>query len=117
MPIREESFRIGSGRYLQGCGAIAKLPDEILRLGKAPLIVGGKTALEKTQTKIESSLVGKIAKYKIITYTGACYEERAMELASLAREEGYDVIVGDGGGVICDFSKLIAYHCSYNNLC
>ena len=38
MPIREESFRIGCGRYIQGKGYISKLGEEVLKLGNAPLI-------------------------------------------------------------------------------
>ena len=49
MPIKEESFRIGSGRYIQGPGYLQKTADEVLRLGTSPLIVGGKTALAITR--------------------------------------------------------------------
>ena len=42
MPIREESFRIGCGRYIQGRGYIVKTGDEILRLGTSPLMIGGE---------------------------------------------------------------------------
>ena len=59
MPIREESFRIGCGRYTQKCGNIGTLGDEVLRFGSSPLIVGGKTALEITRTKIEGAVQGK----------------------------------------------------------
>ena len=41
MPTKEESFRIGSGRYIQGKGYLHKTGDEIRRLGTAPLIIGG----------------------------------------------------------------------------
>lgn len=37
MPIREESFRIGCGRYIQGPGYTNKLGGEVARLGRAPL--------------------------------------------------------------------------------
>ena len=110
MPIKEESFRIGSGRYIQGKGYIYKLVEEILRLGKTPLIIGGQTALEKTKGKIKMAIESKIMKYDIVTYKGTCHKESAMRLAQYAQEEGYDVIVGIGGGVICDFAKLCASH-------
>ena len=110
MPIKEESFRIGCGRYIQGVGYIEKLGDEVLRLGKSPLIIGGKTALEITKSKIEKSVETKCNKYEFIEHTGTCNEERANELAELARKKGYDVIVGVGGGVICDLAKLCAYY-------
>ena len=66
MPIREESFRIGSGRYLQGYGYIEKAGDEINRLGKSPLVIGGKTALEKAQESLKKSLDKKCNIYEIM---------------------------------------------------
>ena len=110
MPIREESFRIGCGRYLQGKGYITRVGEEVCRLGNSPLVIGGKTALELTRKKIEESLDGKCNVYEVVTHTGSCNDERAKELAVLAKEKAYDVIVGVGGGVICDFAKLCGYY-------
>lgn len=113
MPIKEESFRIGCGRYIQGAGYIEKVGDEVLRLGTSPLIIGGKTALSITKSNIEKSVAEKCNKYEFVVHTGTCNEERAKELAKLAKEKGYDVIVGVGGGVICDFAKLCGYFGGY----
>lgn len=109
MPIKEESFRIGCGRYIQGAGYIERIGDEVLRLGTSPLIIGGKTALGITKSKIEKSVSEKCNKYEFVVHAGTCNEERAKELAFLAHEKNYDVIVGVGGGVICDFAKLCGY--------
>ncbi|MBQ4120365.1 MAG: iron-containing alcohol dehydrogenase [Clostridia bacterium] len=109
MPIKEKSFRIGCGRYLQERGIIASLGEEVLRLGTAPLIVGGKTALSITQSKVEKS-VSVCKKYEIVEYLGSCNHERAKELCEFAQENGLDVIVGIGGGVIMDFAKLIGFY-------
>ena len=109
MPIKEESFRIGCGRYIQGAGYLAKTGDEILRVGTSPLVIGGKTALEITQEQITKSILGKCNKYEFVVHTGTCNEQRAQELAQLAGRKGYDVIVGVGGGVLCDFAKLCGY--------
>ena len=109
MPIKEQSFRIGCGRYIQSAGAIEKTGEEVIRLGTSPLIIGGKTALDITRTAIEKSVAGKCEKYAFVVHTGTCNEPRAKELAELAHEKGYDVIVGVGGGVICDFAKLCGY--------
>ena len=109
MPIKEESFRIGCGRYLQGLGYTERIGDEILRLGSSPLIIGGKTAFKITKSKIEASVSAKCGKYEFKTHTGTCNDEDAKLLANLATEKGYDVIVGVGGGVICDFAKLCGY--------
>ena len=110
MPVKEESFRIGAGRYLQGRGYLARLGEEVCRLGRAPLIVGGKTALELTRERAEASVRAACKKYEFEIHRGTCNDERAKELAAHARAEGYDVIVGIGGGVICDFAKLIAHY-------
>ncbi len=107
MPIREESFRIGCGRYLQQKGVVSKLGEEIKRIGSAPLIVGGKTALTITREKIEKSVSALCEKYEIVKHCGTCNEERAKELGEFAKTNGYDVVVGVGGGVIMDFAKLI----------
>jgi len=109
MPIKEESFRIGSGRYLQGRGYLARLGDEVCRLGDSALIVGGKTALEITRADAEAALGEKCKKYEFVTHTRTCNDEDAKALAARAKSEGYNVIVGVGGGVICDFAKLIAH--------
>ena len=109
MPIREKSFRIGSGRYLQEPGILKSLGAEVLRLGKAPLIVGGKTALQLTASEIEESVGASCSRYRIEIHTGTCNEEDARAFAALALEERFDVIVGVGGGVIMDFAKMIAH--------
>lgn len=107
MPIREEAFRIGCGRYVQKPNLLRECGKEITRLGKAPLIVGGKTALEITRGTIESSVSAVCETYEILQHTGTCNIERAKELATYAGEQGFDVIVGVGGGVLMDFAKLI----------
>lgn len=110
MPIKEESFRIGCGRYIQGAGYIARTGEEIVRIGTSPLIIGGKTALDITRAKIEKSVAEKCNKYEFVVHTGTCNDERAKELAELTKRKGYDVIVGVGGGVICDFAKVCGYY-------
>ncbi len=109
MAIKEESFRIGCGRYTQKRGNLATLGDEVLRFGTCPLIVGGKTALEVTRDKIEAAVSEKCRKYEIVEHRGTCNEEDASALAEYAANNGLDVVVGVGGGVLMDFAKLIAY--------
>ena len=109
MPIREKSFRIGCGRYLQEPGMIQSLGREVLRLGKSALIIGGATALKITGKEIEKSLKAALVEYRIETHTGTCNDEDAGAFAELAKKEGYAVIVGVGGGVIMDFAKMVAY--------
>lgn len=80
-----------------------------LKIRECTAYIGGKTALELTQKRIEESLNKKCNIYEIITHTGTCNDEDAKEFATYAVNNGYDVIVGVGG-VICDFAKLCAYY-------
>ena len=109
MPVREESFRIGCGRYIQGQGYISKCGEEVKRLGNAPMIIGDDTTLGLTKEKIEASISPVCNNYEFIVHNGTCNEERAKELAELAKSKGYDVVVGVGGGVLMDFAKLCGY--------
>ncbi len=109
MPIREKSFRIGAGRYLQEKGALSLLGEEVLRLGKKPLIIGGKTALSLTRKEIVKSLDNIVFEYEINEHTGTCNDKKAKNFSDHAKKCSFDVIVGVGGGVIMDFAKLIAH--------
>jgi len=109
MPIKENSFRIGCGRYLQKPHLLNECGKEILRFGNSPLIIGGKAALTITKETIENSLKPLCQKYEFIEHLGTCNEERANELSMYAISNGFNVIVGVGGGVIMDFVKLVGF--------
>ena len=118
MPIREESFRIGSGRYIQGNGYVSRIGDEVLRLGNAPLVVGGKTALERTEARIRDSLDEKCGKYEIVVHRDTCNHPRAQELAVYMNENGFDVVVA--GSVLIKnaigLSGVFALFCLHFNV-
>jgi len=109
MPIREESFRIGCGRYIQGQNYISRCGDEVKRLATSPMIIGDDTTLEITRDKLKASISPVCNNYEFIVHNGTCNDERAKELAEYAHSRGYDVIIGVGGGVLMDFAKLCAY--------
>ena len=69
MPVKEESFRIGCGRYIQGTGYIKRVGEEVRRLGKAPLVIGGATALNITRSEIEKSVAKECNKYEWLAHT------------------------------------------------
>ena len=109
MPIREESFRIGCGRYIQGRGYISRAGEEVRRVGSAPLVIGDDTTLALTRRALEQSLSAECNKYEFVVHNGTCNEGRAGELAAYALAGQYDVIIGVGGGVLMDFAKLTAH--------
>ena len=109
MPIKESSFRIGCGRYVQEETLLSRAGGEIARLGRCPLIVGDDTALNIVRGTLIPSVEQDCEKYEIVVHNGSCNDERAAEIAEMAKAGGYNVIVGVGGGVIMDFAKLCAH--------
>jgi glycerol dehydrogenase len=109
MPIKESSFRIGCGRYVQEENLLSRAGAEIARLGRRPLIVGDDTAVGIVRGALIPSVEASCEKYEIVIHNGTCNDERATEIGEMARSDGYDVIVGVGGGVIMDFAKLCGY--------
>lgn len=110
MPIHEESFRIGCGRYIQGKGYIDKLGGEILRLGSRPLIIGDDITLSITREKIADSLNRSAIDPKFYIHNGTCNHTDAEAIALIAKENKCDIIVGVGGGVLMDIAKLCAFY-------
>ena len=84
MAIKEESFRIGCGRYLQGPGYIERAGEEVRRVGTAPLVIGDDISFSLTRVKLEKSLGNTCESYEFITHNGTCNEERAIALAAYA---------------------------------
>ncbi len=108
MPAKIESFRIGCGRYLQRKNILCECAAELLKYGKRPLILAGKTAWEVAGKAVDKSLSAAGASYFLKIHKGSCNKEDAALAVALAKEEGCDLIVGVGGGVIMDFAKLVA---------
>lgn len=107
--VVEPSFRLGSGRYIAEPGALSLLGEETLRLHcRRPLVIGGETALALTREKLKRSLDAAGLTAEFMVYHGFCRRESAAELAQSASRQGFDLIVGVGGGNVCDLAKLAA---------
>lgn len=109
MPIRESSFRIGAGRYLQEEGILARAGEEISRFGNSVLVIGDTKSLSITRGLLEKSLCAAGMEYRFITQDGSCNEADAKAVVEGRTERKYDLIAGVGGGVIMDFAKLCAH--------
>lgn len=107
--VVETSFRLGGGRYIGEAGAISRLGEEIVRLHcRRPLIIGGETALALTRENLTKSLDAAGLTAEFTVYHGFCRREAAAELARNALSKNCDLIVGVGGGNVCDLVKLVA---------
>ncbi|WP_298769608.1 iron-containing alcohol dehydrogenase, partial [uncultured Fibrobacter sp.] len=79
-----------------------------MRYGKRPLVLAGKTAWAVAGKAVDQSLSDGGVSYRLYIHRGSCNKEDAASMASLAKQEECDLIVGVGGGVIMDFAKLAA---------
>lgn len=79
--------------------------------GKTAVVIGGKTAMEKTKDYLLAAVKGtgfEITDF--IWYKGEAAFEYADELAADERVKNADMIFGVGGGKAIDLSKLVADH-------
>ena len=106
--IAEESFRLGSGRYIQAGGAVSLVGEECTSLGvKNPVVVGGRTALYIARKRIEESLRAKNISAEFHVYEGVCSDEGVDRIKSIV-EGKTDVVIGVGGGTVMDAAKYLA---------
>lgn len=107
--VVESSFRLGCGRYIQENGAIHRLGEELVRLGKhIPFILGGKTALSLTGEAIEASLAAQGIEPNIYLYNDFCNPEHCEEIVNSLAFMDTDCVIGVGGGNVMDAAKLCA---------
>lgn len=107
--IKENSFRIGCGRYLQGSGIISTVADEVIRLGcRKAYVLGGKTALSLTRAQIEESISAAGLTAIFHTYLGFCCQDTCAEIMDSDEFKSCDVVIGVGGGNLMDAAKYCA---------
>ncbi|MDY3929157.1 MAG: iron-containing alcohol dehydrogenase family protein [Clostridia bacterium] len=94
--------------YTIGEDAFDKFNEVCLPLGSRFLLVGGKTALSVTESRLLPKLSDNFEIADKVIYGNECTEERAHELYERYKDENIDFIVGVGGGKALDTAKLLS---------
>jgi len=94
------------GKYLQGAGALAELPELIKLFGKQGLILASPTAHRKILP--ESGIDQNSGSLHVDCFSGECCEKELSRLSDIVREKNVDVLVGMGGGKTIDTAKIAA---------
>lgn len=94
------------GKYIQGEGLIAELPEIIKSFGNKGLIVSSRTAKEAILTKhtkqyAEDGIV-------LDEFKGECCEKELKRLYDIVISNKINVLVGVGGGKAIDTAKIVA---------
>jgi glycerol dehydrogenase len=100
------STSIFPGRYVQGNGAFALMPEEIGRLGSTALAIIDKVVLSKVAAALKTD---KTVGVTIEPFGGECTDEEIARLGEAARRAMATVIVGIGGGKALDTAKAVGF--------
>ncbi|MGK7886115.1 MAG: iron-containing alcohol dehydrogenase family protein, partial [Crocosphaera sp.] len=103
------SLFVSPTQVIQGEGIISQAGEGISRLGKRPLVVGGKQTLEL----ISDHLKPIFKQFKLTaafdTYAPDCSETSLKNLTEATKNHQANLIIGVGGGKALDTAKLLAH--------
>jgi glycerol dehydrogenase len=94
--------------YISEPGAIHKAGAALKPYGSRLYIIAGKTALEQVSPALTESLSAQQLTYQISTFAGYPSETNFQKHIAEASAFGADLIVGIGGGRVCDTAKVVA---------
>ena len=94
------------GKYIQGAGAIGKLPTLMDALGKRGLILASPTAHK--QILPDTGIDWAARSTLVETFCGECCDSELDRLAAIVTQNGVDVLVAVGGGKTIDTAKIVA---------
>jgi glycerol dehydrogenase len=97
------------GRYIQGFRAMARLGDELSRLGRKAFVVADPFAEENLAGALAETAKGKL-EMSIERFGGESSDEEVERLLGIARGAGVDLVAGVGGGKALDTAKAVAFH-------
>ena len=105
-------LKFGCGRYIQAPGAMQVVGREAdLLHAKKILIITGKQAFEMTGPTIEKSLKDAGIPFDVYTMTSDCTYDTLALLKEKVQREGFDCVVGSGGGKVIDMNKAVGHGC------
>lgn len=104
------SYTILFPNYTIGEEPFAAIPEVCKQYGTKVVIIGGKTALEKAQGKIEEAVKGSSLNItEVIWYGGDSTDENVALLKAKKSVQEADMIFAVGGGRAIDTGKMTAH--------
>ncbi len=102
------AFQLGSGRVLQGPGAIEQTGREARPYGNKALILASKTPWEKYGEKLIKSLSDSDIEYTFYLFEGYCSDNNTDQIAQAIDREDASLVIAMGGGRCLDTGKWAA---------
>ncbi|NJL64789.1 MAG: iron-containing alcohol dehydrogenase family protein [Methylacidiphilales bacterium] len=100
---------VAPGKVIRGSQVVTAAVEDIARLGKRPLLIGGKHTLAIVEELLQPMLNAESLTIHLAHYSPDCSETSLRTLRKAAKEHQADVIIGVGGGKALDTAKLIAH--------
>lgn len=109
MTEKISSYRFGVGKYFHEKEVLSHLREELRGFSDKALVISGKKAMEALEEQdFRKCLKDAGVSFREEIYVGYPNTEKVEYFSKLAREEGYGVLIGAGGGKIMDLSKAVA---------
>jgi len=96
------------GKYLQGKDLLHNLSMHVGYLGSNFAVLSDEIVYKIVKGKVEAGFARSEGRYGYIQYNGESTKEEADRVAEIIIKEGYDVIIGVGGGKTLDTAKLVS---------
>jgi glycerol dehydrogenase-like iron-containing ADH family enzyme len=105
----DPAFLFGCGRFRMEAHLLETCAEEILRFGRHPLFVCDDNSYAVAYDKVAATLAAAGVELRELRHNGFCCRDDALAYAEAGALRSVDVVLGCGGGVICDFSKCLAH--------
>lgn len=96
------------GRYINERGAVARVGSEAASFGDSALVIHGSVGMGIVGDTVRTELRAAGVRFSEVEHSGYCGTDTVERLVVPAREGGYQVVIGVGGGRVLDVSKAVA---------
>ncbi len=96
--------------YINDYGVLKEAGKYISEYGRKAFIIAGRTAWSKVEPILSNSLKEHLISFDMTVMEGYPTYEKVKEYADQAFVKHSDVIIGVGGGKICDMAKAVGNH-------
>ena len=102
---------ISPAKYVQGAGEMKKLGEYAKNYGKSALVLITASGHKRLGDVVEKSFEGTGVSVGFNYFNGECSKNEINRLVEIVKAEGYDLVIGIGGGKILDTAKAVAHLC------